>query len=134
MEKILLEIQIIEGVPKRVEENKMKNMVVLKNLPSNIVEEAFVILKSNINIKEYQMNTVEKKKEKGKKEDNITIAKEDYIVKEAEAVVASYISKMERPKELEKKNKKLMQKYKRLEKLTAFFAIIAVFGIVVNLL
>jgi len=26
----------------------MKNMVVLKNLPSNLVEEAFVVLKDNV--------------------------------------------------------------------------------------
>ena len=30
-----------------METSKMKNMVVLKNLPSNIVEEAIIILKSN---------------------------------------------------------------------------------------
>ena len=29
----------------------MKNMIVLKNLPSNIVDEAFVILKPNSKIK-----------------------------------------------------------------------------------
>ena len=35
-------------------ENKMKNMVVLKNLPSNIVEEAYVVLKPNKNYKNLQ--------------------------------------------------------------------------------
>ena len=34
-----------------MEANKMKNMIVLKNLPSNIVDEAFVILKPNSKIK-----------------------------------------------------------------------------------
>ena len=35
-------------------ESKMKNMVVLKNLPSNIVEEAYVVLKPNKNYKNLQ--------------------------------------------------------------------------------
>ena len=30
-----------------MEESKLKNMVVLKNLPSNLVEEAIIVLKSN---------------------------------------------------------------------------------------
>ena len=34
-----------------MEVSNMKNMVVLKNLPSNIVEEAFVVLKANKKIK-----------------------------------------------------------------------------------
>ena len=35
--------------------NKLKNIVILKNLPSNIVEEAIVILKSNKYSKKFQM-------------------------------------------------------------------------------
>ena len=31
--------------------NQMKNMIVLKNIPSNIVEEAIIILKNNKKIK-----------------------------------------------------------------------------------
>ena len=30
-----------------MEKSQMKNMVILKNLPSNLIEEAIVILKSN---------------------------------------------------------------------------------------
>ena len=33
----------------------MKNMVVLKNLPSNIVDEAIVILKPNIKLKKLEL-------------------------------------------------------------------------------
>lgn len=32
----------------------MKNMVVLRNLPSNIVEEAIVILKPNVKLKKFR--------------------------------------------------------------------------------
>ena len=34
-----------------METSKMKNMVVLKNLPSNMIEEAIVIFKENSKIK-----------------------------------------------------------------------------------
>ena len=35
----------------RMNSNQMKNIIVLKNLPSNIVDEAFIILKNNKKIK-----------------------------------------------------------------------------------
>ena len=38
----------------------LKNMVVLKNLPSNIVEEAIIVLKTNKKIK--QVEKIEKEK------------------------------------------------------------------------
>ena len=41
-----------------METSNMKNIVLLKDLPSNIIEEAIIILKSNINI-----NNIEKKRE-----------------------------------------------------------------------
>lgn len=110
-----------------MEENDMKNIVVLKDLPSNIVEEAIVIFKQNVNIK-----NINKKKE------NVKIAlggkqkTKDYIVKEAESIVANYISSLEQPKQLEIFNKKIKKKYNNLKKLTAFFAVVAVLGIVVN--
>ena len=34
--------------------NQMKNMIVLKNLPSNLIDEAFIILKNNKKIKKYK--------------------------------------------------------------------------------
>ena len=34
-----------------MEDSKLKNMVVLKNLPSNIVDEAIIVLKSNKKVK-----------------------------------------------------------------------------------
>ena len=47
-----------------MEENNLKNIVVLKNLPSNIVEEAIVVLKGNkIKLPEH----IESKKEVSKK-------------------------------------------------------------------
>lgn len=34
--------------------SNMKNIIVLKNLPSNLVEEAIVVLKENKKVKRYQ--------------------------------------------------------------------------------
>ena len=107
----------------------MKNIVVLKNLPSNIVEEAIVILKENVNFKEIN-----------KKKENVKVAAfgktdaKDYVVKEAENVVANYILKLEKPKQLEITNKKLKKKYDRIKSLTVLLGIVATFGIVVNLI
>ena len=56
--------------------NQMKNMIVLKNLPSNLIDEAFIILKNNKKIK--SLERIENKKtNKIEKEKT-----EDYIVKE----------------------------------------------------
>lgn len=71
--------------------SNMKNMVVLRNLPSNIVEEAFVILKSNKKIR--KLEKVEKfKNQKGQDESK---KDKDYMLKEAEILVSEYISKIE---------------------------------------
>ena len=37
-----------------MKQSELKNMVILKNLPSNIVEEAIVILKANKKIKKLE--------------------------------------------------------------------------------
>ena len=94
-----------------MEVSNMKNMVVLKNLPSNIVEEAFVVLKANKKIKNLERVDGSKKslsKDSSKKES-------DYMLKEAEMIVSNYISKIEsndknsvfKKKTEWKKNKKL---------------------------
>ena len=40
----------------QMEASKLKNMVILKNLPSNLVEEAIVILKENKKVKKAREN------------------------------------------------------------------------------
>ena len=95
-----------------MEENKLKNMVVLRNLPSNLVEEAFVVLKANKKVKKLE------KIEKAQNSSNNKTAsnKKDYILKEAEMLVQNYISKIE---EKEKKQgvgkNKTNIKYRRLK-------------------
>ena len=115
-----------------MEVDTMKNIVVLKNLPSNMVDEAIVILKPNIKIEDTKK--IEKKKENIKVGAKVGLNSKDYIIKEAEAVVSQYISSLERPKQLEMKNRKLEAKYQRIKILTVLFGMVGAFGIVVNLI
>lgn len=106
-----------------MESSNMKNMVVLKNLPSNLVEEAIVILKSNKKVKKLE------KIDKNSKFENVEpIQKEkDYILKEAEMLVSSYISKLENKQE--QKQSTVMKNHKKYIRLKryAYIASIVVF-------
>lgn len=103
--------------------NSVKNIVVLKSLPSNIVEEAIIILKSNKYAKKLQMIEKNNNKELEQKESN----GKEYIIREAEELLSNYISKIENKKYIEKTSKTLKEKYRRLKKysiiITIFFAI-----------
>lgn len=90
--------------------NQMKNIIVLKNLPSNLIDEAFIILKNNKKIK--SLERIENKG-KGKIEKDKT---EEYIVKEAEMVISNYLSKLEKEKQQKSYSiKRIEDKYKRLK-------------------
>ena len=96
-----------------MEASKMKNMVVLKNLPSNLVEEAIVILKSSKKVKK-----LEKVDQKNKSDKTSSVQREkDYILKEAEMLVDSYISKLE-DNQVKKEEQKMKgnKKYIRLKR------------------
>ena len=128
MEKIY--INKLKGILVYMETKIMKNMIVLRNLPSNMVEEAFVVFKDNVKIH---------KKEKVEK--NKFIEKEDrpkskeYIIKEAEMIVQDYISRIEqREYEIGSSNKKLREKYKRLKALTIFFGMFSSLSLLLILL
>ena len=84
----------------------IKNIVILKDLPSNIVDEAIVVLKNNELIKDRQF--IEKKENKKVKNRN------DYIVKEAENVIVNFISNIEKQKNTQDL-KELELKYKQLK-------------------
>ena len=105
-----------------MENNKMRNIVVLKNLPSNLVEEAIVVLKGNkIKLPEY----AEKKAE-------VKTGSKDYILKEAELIISNYVSNLEKNKLGKKKSLDgIEKKYKRLKLITIglfiAFAIVTIF-------
>ena len=115
-----------------MEISKMKNIVVLKNLPSNIVDEAIIILNNSYKAKKLQKietkqenNNMSEKEEKNKEQ----------IVKEAEMVISDYISNLEKPRGFNTNSyKKLVIKYKKLRKVTALFAITTILGAIASLI
>ena len=108
----------------------MKNMVVLKNLPSNLIEEAFVVLKDNVKVHKEEL--VGNKKEESKANN---IKSKDYVIKEAEMIVSEYISKLEKKEfKVSKEKIKLEEKCKRLKYSTIFFAMFSGLSIISMLL
>lgn len=99
----------------------MKNIVILKDLPSNIVEEAIVFVKENQKLKNLELIDIDSKQNKGKdgtKEQKQKNSK-DYIINEAQMLIADYISKLENKNKKEDLSyKKLSKKYKHLKKLS----------------
>ncbi|MBO4293214.1 MAG: hypothetical protein J5881_02350 [Clostridia bacterium] len=79
--------------------SSMKNIVVLKDLPSNIIDEAIVVLKSNKRVKNLEKieNCKFSGSENDKKKDN------KYVLKEAEMLVSDYIAKIDENKKQVKK-------------------------------
>lgn len=84
----------------------LKNIVVLKDLPSNLIEEAIVVLKENQKIPKLEPASKDKKENESDMKKN----SKDYIVKEAQMLIADYISRVEN------KNKKENQSIQKLNK------------------
>ena len=116
-----------------METSNLKNMVVLKSLPSNIVDEAIIILKRNINVKEYELQNNQDAKNK-KNIQNSENRQKDYIVKEAEMLVNGYISKMESNKKKEQLNQKINNKYKRMKKYVCSLSVITIIELILLIL
>ena len=97
-----------------MDNNDMKNMIILKDLPSNLVEQAIVIFKKNKKIKKFELAENKKNKCVNTKNNN-KIPENDFFIKEAQNVIADYISRVENQdfkskdniRRLEEKNKKL---------------------------
>ena len=103
-----------------MDKESMKNMVVLKDLPSNIVEEAIVILKPNVKFKSLDLSQNNNIKNKKIKVEN----PKKYIINEAEMLISNYISSIENDKNRNiKLNKKIEDKCKRLKIISIFLGI-----------
>ena len=101
-----------------MESNIMKNIVILKNLPSNLVEEAFVVLKENEKIQIEDLTNKESIARDINKNTNEKESKE-YIVKEAELLVENYLKDIEKRKN--EKSKDIWKlKYEKLKILNIF--------------
>lgn len=108
----------------------MKNMVVIKNLPSNIIEEAFVILKPHLKAKEF--NTILSEKKDEYRADKDTTKTKNYVVREAELLVSEYISKVEK-KDIIRKNSDIEKKYKKLRKKAIASFSFAIICLIINI-
>lgn len=84
--------------------NKLKNIIVLKGMASNVVQEAIVILKPNVDL-EKSSNIIKNK------DHNIENNKKKSVVLEAEYVIKNYIKEIENTN-TKRKNKKIEKKYK----------------------
>lgn len=112
-----------------MEQEQMKNMVVLKNLPSNIIDEAFVILKSNTKIKTLERLDKNSHTQESKE------TKEKYIIREAEMVINNYISRIENPIETRNiKAKQIELKYKRLKLITVILSSIVLINAIISII
>lgn len=133
MEKIELANETVRKEMGKMNTGGMKNIVILKDLPSNLVEEAIVFLKENQKLKKPELIDIETKKPKGQantKEEKSQNPR-DYIVNEAQMLIADYISKVENGhKNEEFVYKKLKKKYRLLKKISCALAI----GLIANII
>lgn len=84
----------------------MKNIIVLKELPSNIIDEAIVILKDN--------KTIEKNISKEEPQEYMRLN----IINEAQNIITQYIHSMEKIKREKNKEKEFIKKYKKMKRLS----------------
>lgn len=106
-----------------MQKNKLNNVIVLKEISSNIVEEAIVVLKPNVNLKQEEKKalTLSKKENMSSKSVN--------ILKEAEFVIQNCVEQIEtRKKEII--NNQIEKKCKILKKITSCLIIINILLII----
>ena len=123
----------------------MKNIIILKNLPSNLIDEAIVVVKNKKESKDINYKTLMQdgksraiqgymKEEELKKIENIKKEERNYIIKEAEMVVANYIAKIENQILAEKKVKKIEKLYKKVRILNEMLAIISLICVAIQII
>lgn len=129
--------------------NNMKNIIILKNLPSNILEEAIVVVKNkkkaidtdclkNTNniLKEKNKDDVVQgymNEEDFKKIEKIERDNREFVVKEAEMVIKNYLDKLEDGQRVIDRNK-LQKKYNRLKYMNFVLLVISVLSTLICLL
>ncbi len=99
-------------------EIKKQNTIVLRNLPSNLIEEATIVFKNKKTVRE-----IEKAEKERKKQESTIIPvknkegkRQSYAIKEAEMVIIDYVSGIEeKRKNINLRNNKVNKKYKRLK-------------------
>ena len=127
-----------------MDKENIKNIIILKNLPSNLIDEAIMVIKDKnkkLNYRDFfvgqedtnnviqgYMNAEDLKKiEKIKKENR------KYVIKEAEMVVTNYINKMDCNIK-EKKTKKIELRYKKIRILNVVLGLTTITSIVLAII
>lgn len=87
-----------------MQNNKVKNTIVLRGMASNVVDEAIVILKPNVKIKKMELT----------KNYRVKHTSKEFIIKEAEHVVMEYINRIDQ-EALKNSKMKLEMKVKKLQ-------------------
>ncbi len=87
--------------------SKMKNIIVLRGMSSNVVEEAIVVLKPNVKLKQSEYNV----KRKGSSNEK---NKKMIVTKEAENTINLYVKKLQGESRI-KEEKQFRRKYKFLQ-------------------
>ena len=100
----------------------MKNIIVIKDLPSNIIDEAIVILKDN----------KAKKINNSNRDNNEHI--NNNIVDEAQKIISEYVDRIEKNKREKFYEKNKMKKYNKLKIITVLFGIAFIISFVLNLI
>lgn len=98
----------------------LKNMIILKDLPSNIVKEAYVVFKSNKMVKKFQKinkNTEQKQINKDNEDSQ-------YAIKEAEMLVSEYIERVEKSEKEVILNSKINKKLKKYSYIVSIIMIL----------
>ena len=107
-----------------METSKMKNMVVLKNLPSNMVEEAIIIFKENSKIKTKDVIN------KSNKLNQVQGNSKDIIFKEAEMLINDYVKRVEVEKNKNIFDKKISNNF--LKKYSIIITILFIISLTIN--
>ena len=107
-----------------METSKMKNMVVLKNLPSNMIEEAIDIFKENSKIKAKDVIN------KSNQLSQVQGKSKDIIFKEAEMLVNDYVKRVESSKNRKIFDKKINDKF--LKKYSVVITILFIISLTIN--
>ena len=110
-----------------MQSSDMKNMVVLKNLPSNMVEEAIIIFKETQKVRQKELI------DKGQKVNSIEFQpkSKEYILKEAEMLVTDYINKIENKRKITN-NKDIFNKYEKLKKYSIISTVFLIISLIIN--
>ena len=104
-----------------MENNKIKNTIVLRGMASNVVDEAIVILKPNVKIKKTQgiKNIREKSTSK------------ELILKEAENIISEYVNRIS-TEELEKEKIILKKKLLKNRIISFSFLILLIITLIIK--